>query len=354
MYHYSLYILLLLINTSESVHHNQFAVAAYLPEWRYEGANWNTIAKHTTHLILFSLEISKNGDITALDRFPRPKLYKEARIATKKHNCKLLICFGGNGRSDGYSSMTRSKTARRNFISNLQQFLIQHDLDGVDYNWEYPGYKMGQGYLSEPEINLDYIGLLDLLKETRETLGEEATITLSYYPDGKQESLLIERQATQYVDLLHAMAYDHHGQHSTMAHFVTATQQATTIFKEEQFKVTIGLPFYGRNTKNGDWISYEDLVTKHDLLPESNQMGDQYYNGVDMIRKKVRHAMEHEVGGVMIWEVGQDCRVVETVHGDTDIHVKTCQEKDSKDSLLLAITDELIELRKTQQKQEEL
>ena len=35
-----------------------FAVAAYLPEWRYEGANWEVICTHTSHLILFSLEVS--------------------------------------------------------------------------------------------------------------------------------------------------------------------------------------------------------------------------------------------------------------------------------------------------------
>ena len=34
---------------------DSFAVAAYLPEWRYDGANWESISKHVTHLILFSL-----------------------------------------------------------------------------------------------------------------------------------------------------------------------------------------------------------------------------------------------------------------------------------------------------------
>ena len=38
-----------------------FQVAAYLPEWRYEGANWVTICETVTHLILFSIEVGPTG-----------------------------------------------------------------------------------------------------------------------------------------------------------------------------------------------------------------------------------------------------------------------------------------------------
>lgn len=302
------------------------------------GAHWETIAKHTTHLILFSLEISKNGDITALDRFPRSALYKEARTSTRQHGCQLLVCFGGNGRSSGFSAMTRSKRARTAFLINLKQFIQKHELDGVDYNWEYPGYQFGRGYLSDEEVELDYEGLLALLKETRALLGDDASITMSYYPDGRQESILVQKEATKYVNLFHAMAYDNRGQHSTMQHFEVATKQAISTFNVHKSKVTIGLPFYGRSVKNGDWKSYEDIVQQQSLTTKMNQVGDQYFNGVDLIRKKVRHALDHRVGGVMIWEVGQDCRVVEKKTG-SDVHVVTCPER--KMSLLLAITDEL-------------
>ena len=36
-------------------------VAGYLPEWRYEGANFDVMARHLTHLILFSLEPGADG-----------------------------------------------------------------------------------------------------------------------------------------------------------------------------------------------------------------------------------------------------------------------------------------------------
>ena len=136
-----------------------FAVAAYLPEWRYEGANWDTISRHTSHLILFSLEVGPDGDLAALDRLPRPELLKEARSAATRHGTHLLICFGGNGRSAGFGPMVRSATARARFLGQLLTLLREHDLDGVDYNWEYPGYVFGTGYADEAGVAADYSGL---------------------------------------------------------------------------------------------------------------------------------------------------------------------------------------------------
>ena len=95
----------LLPDASISSASSSFSVAAYLPEWRYEGANWEKICQYSTHLILFSLEVGPSGTVVALDRIPRPELLAEARAAATRHGTALLICFGGNGRSDGFSPM---------------------------------------------------------------------------------------------------------------------------------------------------------------------------------------------------------------------------------------------------------
>ena len=48
---------------------------------------------------------------------------------------------------------------------DLSKLLEKKKLDGVDYNWEYPGYAFGRGYLSEAEVRADYEGLHRLLEE---------------------------------------------------------------------------------------------------------------------------------------------------------------------------------------------
>jgi hypothetical protein len=56
-------------------------------------------------LLLFSLEPLPDGSFGALDRLPRAVLLDEARAARDAHGTELLACFGGNGRSQGFSAM---------------------------------------------------------------------------------------------------------------------------------------------------------------------------------------------------------------------------------------------------------
>lgn len=116
---------------------NNFVVAAYLPEWRYAGVDWDLVCQNVTHLILFSLEISPSGSITALDRLPSKENLQAARAAATLHGTRLMICFGGNGRSSGFGPLVARKSLRRQFVQELVKLLDEYNLDGVDYNWEY-------------------------------------------------------------------------------------------------------------------------------------------------------------------------------------------------------------------------
>ena len=131
------------------------SVASYLPEWRYEGANWVEISKHSTHVILFSLEPTRQGGIAALDRLPRTELLEQALQAATQFGAKVLICFGGNGRSSGFSAMVRSDRARQKFVAAAKQLVVKYQLHGIDYNWEYPG--------CVPSISIDDVCLSFLI-----------------------------------------------------------------------------------------------------------------------------------------------------------------------------------------------
>mmetsp|Transcript_68151 Transcript_68151/g.134550 ORF Transcript_68151/g.134550 Transcript_68151/m.134550 type:complete len:380 (+) Transcript_68151:51-1190(+) len=322
----------------------EVAVVAYLPEWRYEGANWETISEHVTHLLLFSLEMSAEGAIRAQDRIPRRELLEQARNASRRHGTELLLCFGGNGRSDGFSPVVRSKKALRRFLKSLGRLMDELGLDGVDYNWEYPGYQFGRGYLAEEEVQADYKGLAQLVRGTKKFFPNK-TVTMAYYPDTRQETLLKQHGIDQVVDLMHMMSYDAGGeQHSSWTLGKKSVDQGKEVLPPR--KLTMGVPFYGRHSGSGDWTTYEDLVQRHDPLPPTkdsvlapaDQGGSKYvigFNGVKMIERKTRYALEQGAAGVMIWEVGQDCRLVPVTHGKKT-HVRTCPKDES--SLLLAIT----------------
>jgi len=111
-------------------------------------------------------------------------------------------------------------------------------------------------------------------------------------------------------------------------------------------KLTLGVPFYGRHSHTGEPTAYEDIVQQHHpLRPEANDVPvdlDKWggeatlgFNGVKWIEAKTAFALRQGFGGIMIWEVGQDCRRFPVRHGNRT-HVRTCPGEDS--SLLLAVT----------------
>ena len=98
------------------------------------------------------------------------------------------------------------------------------------------------------------------------------------------------------------MTYDQGGgHHSTYKFAKKAAEQGARIFGADAHKLTLGLPFYGRDSRSGEWTTYEDLVQRFhplkprvDRVPASGQ-GDAYigFNGVDTIYNKTRLAGKH-------------------------------------------------------------
>lgn len=321
------------------------AVVGYLPEWRYEGANWDTILQTVSHLLLFSLEVGPGGAISAQDRLPRPELMAEARAAAALHGSYLMLCFGGNGRSDGFAPMATNKESRAAFVRNAASLVGQHGLHGVDINWEYAGYEMGRGYKREQDVTSEYAGLVALLEELRAALPPPRVLTLAYYPDGRQEELLAAVARSGVVDLLHAMSYDASGSggddvgHSPVSLARRTIERARSSLGSAASRVTVGLPFYARHSVTGDWKSYEDLVPalqrdgrvpaeldtisveeEEERKKKGNKKGGKqkrkrgadgpgsavwHFNGAGTIALKTRMALEAGLGGVMVWEVSR-------------------------------------------------
>ena len=223
-----------------------------MPEWRHEGADFARLCQHLTHLIFFSLELTPKGEIIALDRLPRPELMSEAREAARKHKTKLMICFGGNGRSGGFSVMVRNDKNRKLFLQNLLKLLDQYGLDGVDYNWEYPGYRMGRGYLEEKEILKDYEGLAKLISETKTLFaGSNRVVSMAYYPDTRQERLMHLFGLDEEVDLMFSMSYDQGAPQHSSRELAKQTLKQADNANLVMSKLCLGVPFYGRNN-NGE------------------------------------------------------------------------------------------------------
>jgi chitinase len=296
--------ILLTVLSSNFIRSYAFAVIGYMPEYRL-GSNYNyeeAFKNGLTHVIFFSLEVSTTEFTpSALDRLPPPDILKQARAAADAYGGKLLLCFGGNSRTGGFPGMVVDKTRRHRFLTALSDLLVSHSFDGVDYNWEYP------------TKYVEWEGLAELMKETKALLNGQAIVTSAFYPDPNQYTIIKTLRLHEICHYLLSMTYDMvPGKHSTYEFAV----QTIESWKQQGLpldRLALGVPFYGRHIHTGAPETYYDLFPKlekryKDLSKRhaADELGAIYFNGRSILQQKAELAIREGLGGLMIWELGQD------------------------------------------------
>ena len=264
-----------------------FRVAGYLPEWQM-GSFKPEAAVGLTDLFLFSAETAADGtlDMSNLRRAPWDKLH----AFQTDHHARLILCVGGWGRSEHFAAVATSPDLRKRFVESAITICRDRKLDGLDLDWEHP---------KNAEQEQGYADLIKALHEGFVPHGLVLSVTIA----GWQK---LPPAAFEHVDTVQVMAYDQGGRHSTLAGAQKDVKQLLTRDIPAE-KIVLGLPFYGRGIKKRDtYLGYRELVAKHALTPDIDEVDEVYFNGPATLRRKTDYALEQGLGGVMIWEIGQD------------------------------------------------
>src|SRR5262245_18865975 len=264
-----------------------FRVVGYLPDYRAGGFD-PASARGLTDLILFSAEPAGDGGLN-LDRLKAVPWAKLREFKTQQR-VRLILCVGGWGRSRHFAAVAGSEELRGHFVKEAVRACLNNRLDGLDLDWEHP----------KDEKEQDGYG--SLLKDLRDGFrphGLALTVTVA----GWQR---LPREAFAAADAVQVMAYDHKGQHSTFE-AAKADVKAVTDQGVPGEKVVLGLPFYGRHvTRGGVTLTYRQIVARYQPAPEIDEVESVCFNGPQTIRRKTEFALESRLGGVMVWELGQD------------------------------------------------
>ena len=264
-------------------------IVGYLPYWESGDFDYIDYSK-VTDVIYFHIWPNPDGSLntSAINQNDLET------IRDRAHNSgvNILIAVGGGGFSESFPEVVQNTVIRETFVSNLINFTVTNNLDGVDIDWETP--------IDQTKIDNQDTLLLELVNGLH-PLGKLVTVAAN------GEVVELKANAGNSVDWVNIMAYDMnwgYAEHSTYADSVAALERYQTegILKE---KLALGIPFYGRNDKS-DALKYEEIVSLCNPQPSSNTCNGYFFNGIDLVNQKTQHVLDQGYFGVMVWNLGQD------------------------------------------------
>ena len=283
--------------------------------------------KKMTHVsISFLRAANPNGDIVMTNGWEN---IDEVITSAHSNNVKVLISFGG-GEFKVTSELMGVKENRQNLIRNIIDFMIKHNLDGFDCDWE-PSWINNKEEM-EAINNAITNYYIVFIKEFREALDTEfgkgnklftaAILNANsiWYSDAKQIAHFPQNGWWNYLDWVSLMNYDNDigEKHATFESVfgVNGSVAYWTTFGIPHKKIVTGIPFYARAGWGSEWLFYKQVIelnpaisdTLNFIIHNKNDSGDKVYgfNGTKVAVQKVAKGKNLNLAGIMFWQLAGD------------------------------------------------
>lgn len=265
-----------------------FALVGYLPSYRVDTFRPEQ-SRMLTDVILFAVEPRPDGSLD--DSRLTPQVWRQFDRPIKDGPVRRLVTVGGWGKSGAFASVTTEPKRRSRLVDELVRMCDRHELGGIDVDWEHPA------------SAVEYTAYTAFLRELHGRLSPQQRIVTAAVAPWK----IPPAEAFAYMDRVHLMAYDNGGRHSTFDLAFDSVEKLLKLGVPAQ-KVCLGIPFYGRPYEGefGKATTYKDLVRRAQLKPADNEADGIFFNGPELVARKVRLARRLDLAGVMVWEIGQD------------------------------------------------
>ena len=262
-------------------------IVGYLPDYRIEQID-ASVGRYLTDVVFFSVLPEPRGQFVS-STLQSPKTNAVLKRLRDEFHVRIHLCVGGWDRSQGFADIAATPASRKLFADGLTAYCLQHQFAGADLDWEHPQ--------NETESK-NYGLLLAEVSQAFKPRGLELTAAMASWQT-------LTPAGIQAVDAIHLMSYDAEGRHSTL-------EQAQSDVRKflgagvPSGKLRLGLPFYGRGvTERNLTKTYAEIVSQG-ISKETDEVNGLYFNGTKTILAKTRFAKDQKLGGVMVWEIGQD------------------------------------------------
>lgn len=343
-------------NTSEKLTENgdhMYNIIGYIAGWK----GVDTAKIEATKLTHINYAFANVIDGKVVEGEGREQADKEnlAKLNSLKRinpELKILISIGGWTWSKGFSDAVLTEESRKVFTNSAIDYLIRHDLDGLDFDWEYPGLPGD----NNPYRQEDKENFVLMLKSVREALDSLGSINDTHYLStiasaGFKEYLDVNDlgQAQKYLDFINIMTYDyivqfssdttgHHANLQTIDQNVRSSEKAVNDHVAAGVpieKLVMGMAFYGRSWSNVNpennglyqfgkgskgypysaiselmkdslFVRHWDENSKAPFLWNEKERIFVTFEDAESISEKAKFIKKHKMGGAMFWEYSED------------------------------------------------
>ena len=183
-----------------------------------------------------------------------------------------------------------------NAVQSIVNLVEELDVDGADFDWEYPHGSEEWALYSEFIVRLG--------EELHKT-GKELCIALSPW------GVNLSQEAIDSIDQLQLMSYDMFDYKGDNNSYSGAAACAAEYFISCGFapkQLNLGISFYGRpDDGSGVWVNYRDEnYTQDEYIMYQNGV---WFNTVTTVRDKTAYAALRGLGGIMIFSQDEDLPV---------------------------------------------
>jgi len=298
----------------------------------------------------------QDGRMVAVSPADTPNLATLVALRQQNPSLQVLISVGGWLWSGNFSDAALTPQSRSRFIESVVSFVKDHDLDGLDVDWEYPG-QTGAGNRFRPEDKRNYTLLLAEIRKRfdAEQRRLRRPLLLSIAAGASDQFLdhTEMRQVVGSVDTVNLMAYDYYepgsdpiaANHAPLYLDPADPKRISADSSVRDFesagvpahKIVLGVPFYGHiwgnvaPTNHGlfqtgsavpnAFARYQDIVstmldhgfTRYWDASASapylyNAQTEQFvsYDDPESLALKCAYVQHMHLGGVMFWEYSAD------------------------------------------------
>lgn len=272
---------------------------------------------------------------------------------------KLLPSIGGWTLSNNFPIIAADPIKRQQFAQSCVQLIQAFDFDGIDLDWEYPGFVDHNG---TPADKVNFTLLLQAVRTAIDnygaTVNKTMLLTIAVGASSTHMSNVEWNNITPIVDIINVMSYDFFGTWDSQANHNSplfaptqgdptfnvnsAVQQLLTTYNVPANKITAGVAFYGRSAKtistpalfaptngmadlqtfsvdDGTPLYYNTLANLHLFDQHWDNTAKVPYltgkNGLNTflsydnelsIQYKAEYIVDHNLRGAIIWEITGD------------------------------------------------